>query len=317
MEREQQARGRAVAKRPTLPRLAAVAVTHNSSNEIEAWVASFEAIGLRDELELCVVDSGSKPEERRFLEERIATRVDSLVLEPNRGYGRSCNVGASHTRADTLLFLNPDARLLSLPSHFTANGLAQGLLVGAVRLVDDGTRRSLGYAHLPHARWQAESLLLGRFSRAFRRTYDGAEWVSGAAMLVRRDDFEAIGGFSEDIFLYYEDADLCARHAARGGRIEVDRELVIDHPGRASSAGQRGLETVSKWSGRIFAARHDGALQARLLYLLLLVYYLPRRLLVALVRRAIGREAVREPVGQLVLDFLDVRRVLRRLGVPD
>ena len=38
-----------------------------------------------------------------------------------------------------------------------------------------------------------------------------AEWVSGACMLVRRDAYEAIGGFDEGLFLYCEDTDLCLR----------------------------------------------------------------------------------------------------------
>jgi len=306
----------AAAEPATLPRLAAVAVTFNSSKEIEAWVASFERSGMRDAIELCVVDSGSRTEEREVLVERIGPRVDTLLLRPNYGYGRSCNAGAAATRAGTLLFLNPDAELCSLPPRFTSGGLPDGLLLGAVKLLPGGGSRPLGFAHLPHAGWQAENLLLGRFSRAFRFTGDDPEWVSGAAMLVKRSDFEAIGGFADDIFLYYEDADLCARLRRRGGRVAIDPEFVIDHPGRASSSGQHGLDPVSKWSGRIFAARHDGLVQARLLYLLLIVYYLPRRALVALVRRLLGREQGGQSIGQLALDLLNVRRVLRRLGVP-
>ena len=300
-----------------LPRLAAVAVTFNSSSEIEAWVSSLEATGMRGEMELCVVDSGSRPDERRFLSERIAPRVDRLLLRPNCGYGRSCNAGAAETTAETLLFLNPDAELVSLPSRFADGGLPERLLLGAHKLLPAGGKRPLGYSHLPHAGWQAENLVLGRFSRAFRFTGERPAWVSGAAMLIRRDDFDAIGGFSPDIFLYYEDADLCARHAQRGGRMEIDPGFVIDHPGKASSTGQHGLDPVSKWSGRIFAARHGGRLQARLLYLLLIVYYLPRRALVALLRRLVGRDQPGQPIGQLALDLLDVNRVLRRLGVPD
>ena len=296
---------------------AAVAVTFNSSKEIGAWVSSFEATGLRDQIELCVVDSGSKPEERRFLSDQIAPRVDELVLRPNCGYGRSCNVGAAHTSAATLLFLNPDAEVISLPPRLTGGTLADGLILGAVKVLEDGVRCPLGFMHLPHTGWQAENLLLGRFSRAFRYTADRPAWVSGAATLVKRSDFDAIGGFSDDIFLYYEDADLCARHRKRGGTVAIDQEFVIRHPGKASSSAQQGLDAVSKWSGRIYAARHGGRAHARLLYGLLLFYYLPRRMLVVLIRRLVRRARSTQSIRDLALDLIDIRRVLRRLGVPD
>ena len=307
---------RILQERPRQPRLAAVAVTFNSSGEIHDWISSFEDSGLRDQVELCVVDSGSKPEERLLLTETVAPRVDEFVLRPNWGYGRCCNVGAAHTKADTLLFLNPDAELVSLPSRFLTHGLPDGMLLGAMKRLEDGRLRPLGFTHLPDARWQAENMLLGRFSRAFRYTAERPAWVSGAAMLIKRADFEAVGGFSEDIFLYFEDADLCARHRRRGGIVEVDSEFLIDHAGQASSSGEHGLDAVSRWSGRIFVSRHGGALRARLLYALLVVYYLPRKVLVSLVRRVLGRGSFGRPISQIVLDMLHVRRVLRRLGVP-
>ncbi|MEJ7716979.1 MAG: glycosyltransferase [Thermoleophilaceae bacterium] len=136
-----------------LPRLAAVAVTFNSSKEIEAWVASFERSGMRDAIELCVVDSGSRTEEREACSStRIGPRVDTLLLRPNYGYGRSCNAGAAATRAGTLLFLNPDAELCSLPPRFDREGLPDGLLLGAVKLLPGGGSRPLGFAHLPPRR---------------------------------------------------------------------------------------------------------------------------------------------------------------------
>jgi len=42
------------------------------------------------------------------------------------------------------------------------------------------------------------------------------DWVTGAAMIVRKECFEKVGGFDESFFLYYEDAELCKRFRDEG-----------------------------------------------------------------------------------------------------
>jgi N-acetylglucosaminyl-diphospho-decaprenol L-rhamnosyltransferase len=297
------------------PAVAAVVVTFNSSKVIEGWVDSFESAGLRDQVELCVVDSGSGPEEREHLRERIAPRVETLSFEPNLGFGRSCNVGAAKTSAPTLLFLNPDGRILSLPARALGAVLEDGVILGAVahELGAPQRRRPGAFEHPPSAYWQANHLLLGRRSGAFRRTYEHPAWISGGALIVGRREFDALGGFSPEIFLYFEDADLCVRHRARGGTSIVDPEFIVAHPRVGTGSGYSGsLDSINRMSGRQFVERHEGRARALLLYGLYLAYYTPRRVLVAIVRRLTGASKP-EPVGSLALDLLMPGRVLRRL----
>jgi len=297
------------------PAVAAVVVTFNSSSVIEGWVDSFESAGLRDRVELCVVDSGSRPEERQLLRERIGPRVEVLSFEPNRGFGRSCNLGAAKTAAPTLLFLNPDGRILSLPARVLGAALEDGVMLGAVahELGAPERRRPGAFLHPPSAYWQANHLLLGRRSETFVRTYEHPAWISGGALLVGRRDFDALGGFAPEIFLYFEDADLCVRHRARGGTSIVDPEFTVAHPRVGAGSGYSGsLDSINRMSGRQFVERHEGRTRALLLYALYLAYYTPRRVLVAIVRRLTGASKA-EPVGSLALDLLMPGRVLRRL----
>jgi GT2 family glycosyltransferase len=69
------------------------------------------------------------------------------------------------------------------------------------------------------------------------------DWVMGAAMLIRREAFDAVGGFDERFFLYWEDADLCRRLRNRGWTTRYVPGAVVEHPGGRSSATARVMAT--------------------------------------------------------------------------
>jgi GT2 family glycosyltransferase len=61
------------------------------------------------------------------------------------------------------------------------------------------------------------------------------DWLSGACMLVRRAAFDAVGGFDERYFMYWEDADLCRRLRARGLHVRyVPRAVAVHRVGQSS-----------------------------------------------------------------------------------
>ena len=76
------------------------------------------------------------------------------------------------------------------------------------------------------------------------------DWVMGAAMLIRRDAFDRVGGFDERYFLYWEDADLCRRLKDRGLSTRYVPRAVVRHPGGASA------KTHAAFATRAF---HDSA----------------------------------------------------------
>lgn len=295
-------------------RVAVVTVTHDSSHVLPAWIAAFEQGGQREALELCVVDCGSSAAEVERMRAIAVDRVEAFVALPNVGFGAGCNAGAQATEAPTLLFANPDARVCSIPARALAGEGLDGAIVGGY--AKDSGRR-LGFANLPGFGEEAQELTLGRYSRAFARVEPGAEpaWVSGAALLADRVDFERIGGFSPAFFMYFEDADLCVRHRLAGGTLRLDEELVIEHgSGQSTEPERRGsigysLDSINHYSGRIFAQRYGSPWQRPALYLLLIAYAL-RRALVKLLRE-------KDSPGQ-ILQFLaclfSPRYALRRLG---
>lgn len=297
----------------SLPGTAVIAVTHNSSGMILDWLRALKNCSGAPPLELCVVDAGSRAEEVSFLREHVAPSVDELIELPNVGFGRACNAGVAATDARVLVFTNPDTRVQSLPDAIVTGASIEGTLLSAMALEPDGALIPFGFEHLPSFSWQARGLLLGQRGDVFRFTAEDPAWVPGATLVIARSDFEATGGFPRDIFMYYEDADLCAKHTQRGGRIRVDPSFIVKHGGGSSAPLSVELDGVGCQSGRIFAARHGHRWHAVALYVLLVAWYMPRRVVLTLLRRAAGRPTA-PTIRHLVLSLLFPSIVKRRLG---
>jgi N-acetylglucosaminyl-diphospho-decaprenol L-rhamnosyltransferase len=294
------------------PLAAVITVTHNSLRVMGDWLEAIAATGVRDRLELCVVDSGSRPEERGELIRRFEKQVDALLLRPNLGFGRGCNEGVAATRASVLIFVNPDTRLVTLPSAL-GGPWPDRTVFGPMNRINSGII-PMGFRHAPSAALQAVDMVLGRFSPVEDLTAGSPKWVSGGSFAITRADFERAGGFPSYLFLYFEDADLCLAHRRDGGRIAIDPHWIIEHEGGVATPELRDtMDTVARQSGRAYVRRHEGPVRAAMLYVLLAFVYVPRRVLGVLWRRARGRPTQRPAFG-LALDLLVPSRVRRRLG---
>jgi len=90
-----------------------------------------------------------------------------------------------------------------------------------------------------------------------RRCDDGwreVDWVSGAALLIRREIFEAIGGWCEDYWMYSEDVDLCCRARAAGHTVAFTAEATRLH--RHGGTSLRNLEASGLTRSEVIMSRH-------------------------------------------------------------
>jgi GT2 family glycosyltransferase len=88
--------------------------------------------------------------------------------------------------------------------------------------------------------------------------------IEGACFLLRRDDLEAIGGFDEDFFLYYEEESLAARLARQGGGAVYEPRVAVEHPGAASTHQVSSLARRHFLRSRVvFYRKRDGELRGR------------------------------------------------------
>jgi len=195
-----------------------------------------------EECELIVVDDASAAVPA-LPSLRLSLRMERHAA--NRGYAASCNTGARAARGDYFVFLNTDVTVL--PGFFTALAASGEIDVGGFRIEDPRGRRTPSCRRFPTcaAFFFHRGSLLGRlFPRSpfLRRylmgdgAYEEAEWVSGAAMIVRRAVFESVGGFDEGFRLYFEDVDFCRRAVAAGYRVRYLADIGVRHAGGSSTA---------------------------------------------------------------------------------
>jgi GT2 family glycosyltransferase len=257
---------------PTEPLVHAVIVSYRSADTLRGCVEPLTRIS---RVRVTVVDNDSPDDS---LETIADLDVETIRSPRNGGFSYGCNLGAAGAVAPYLLFLNPDARmepeaLEALLDDLRANPAAA--LAGPL-ILEPGDelafsrrrfpRQSTTYAQAlflhrlwPQAAWTDELI---RDDAAYARA-GTSDWVSGACMLVRREVFEAIGGFDERFFLYCEDTDLCRRIWDAGHEVRFVPGAVVRHVGgHSSGAGE--TQPILARSRVLYARKHDGAGAARL-----------------------------------------------------
>lgn len=232
------------------PAWSAVVVDYRSgplvTAAVEALLADASAGGPP---EVVVVDNAGES----VLPDALAARVPVLRPGANLGYGRAANLGAAATRGPVVAVVNADAVVEPGTAAAVLGAFARDPRLGAVgpRIFDPDGSQYPSARRAPQLTDAVGHAVLGglvpsnRFTRAYRqldadpdraRTVD---WVSGAAIWLRRDALDAVGGWDERFFMFFEDVDLCRGLEAGGWSIAYEPDGRVQHVVGASRSGHR------------------------------------------------------------------------------
>lgn len=223
------------------PEIQVVCVTYHPGPELDDFAASLAA-ATRRPVELVLVENGSDAAVAREVGARHGARV--LVTGENLGYGRAANLGASGGTTPWLVVANPDivwgpgaldAMLDAAPRHPRAGAFGprvlnpDGTVYPSARALPS-LSHGIGHALLsrvwPSNPWTAAYLDHERHAPDAERT---AGWLSGACLLLRREAFDAVGGFDEGYFMFFEDVDLGDRLGRSGWSSVVIPSAGVTH----------------------------------------------------------------------------------------
>ncbi len=176
------------------------------------------------------------------LHQLYALPMTIMIMSGNFGYAAANNAGAAIARGKFLVLLNSDV----VPEEAGWLGRLAAPLLRGKKVVASGARllfddHSLQHAGMRFARDAGGHWLNLHYFKGAPREFPPAlksrsvPAVTGAALLVRRQSFLDVGGFTEDYIIGdYEDSDLCLKLRSAGGDIHYCPEAVLFHFERKS-----------------------------------------------------------------------------------
>jgi GT2 family glycosyltransferase len=240
--------------------LSIIVVSFNARADLERCLESLHAAPPSHRHEIIVVDNqssdGSADAARRW--------PDVTVVEnaSNVGFAAANNVGIRHSRGDLLLLLNSDTIVPAgaIDRLIAALESRPDAAVVGPRLVDASGRAELSFGSMisPLNEWRQKRLRTQPDTvERLTRTPRDVDWVSGACLLVRRADAEAVGLLDERYFMYTEDVDFCAAIRARGRRVLFTPDVEIVHlRGRSAAAAPSATSAAYRRSQVAFYEKH-------------------------------------------------------------
>ena len=228
--------------------------------------------------EVIVVDGASFDGCGEMLSQEFPS-VTFIQSPENVGFARANNLGARHARGPHLLLLNPDTLFVedSLETmHGALKSIPKAAAVGCRLLNTDRSLQTSSVLTFPtilnrivdseFLRRRFPSISLWGVASLYSKDSQPSEVeaVSGACLLVKREKFEQVGGFTESYFMYGEDVELCYKLWRVGGKVlHVPNAKLVHFGGGSSSRAASNFSTVMmRESWYRFIRVHRGAAAA-------------------------------------------------------
>lgn len=209
---------------------AAVVVNYNGGLFLDGCLRALNQNRLRPS-EIVVIDNASSDDS---LKELHAWPVANVIQSYNNlGFAGGANRGVAATESALVVLLNPDVELASNFGDALMDVFDRSPKLGAA-----GAKLLYPESHtIQHAGGVLERPLLLTHHRGYGEEDDGrweqaanVDFVTGGSMALRREAFNAVGGFDTAFFpAYYEDVDLCLRLRAAGWDVRYEPELTGTH----------------------------------------------------------------------------------------
>lgn len=242
-----------------------IIVNYNTSVLTQNCLKSIISCWPKNLWEIIVVDNGSHDDFVDQVTTNFGTDIKLIKNSENLGFARANNQGAQIASGKYLFFLNSDTIIKENILPAIAESFVKNKAIGIVApklLNPDGTAQAKAYGPLPTIKYLLYKNLLFQKDNDFPKKID---WVSGAALVIRHDVFNLIGGWDESFFLYLEDVDLCWMAKKRGYGVILNQSISLIHL-QGASLKKTGVKRAYYFASQdhLFKKHHGRLAQAAL-----------------------------------------------------
>ena len=182
----------------------------------------------RNKIDIIISDNGSEDDSVEFIRKYFPS-IKIIENGENLGFGSAINRGLGLAKGDYLLFLNSDLKLHSkcvgeLAKVLESDPNVGGTIPKILNIDQQNTINSLGV--LINYTGIAYPNLLGQKDPGYQEPFESA---CGGIFMLKREVYETVGGFDEDLFLYHEDHDLSWRIRLAGWHLKVIPQAIMCH----------------------------------------------------------------------------------------
>lgn len=203
-----------------------IIVNYNTTLLTEQCIRSIMACTQDVAYEIIVVDNASKDRSIEAITEQFG-EINLILNTENYGFGQANNIAIKQAKGEFIFLLNSDAYLIENSIFYFVNFMRgkknSKYAVCGGELITGDTRRTVSFGNFPTLFSLISMFGLYLF---FKTTYErkyllgvvnyddkikDVDFISGAAMFIRKSVLDMVGTFDRDFFLYYEETELSYR----------------------------------------------------------------------------------------------------------
>ena len=253
--------------------IASIIINYNSSKLTQECINSIiSKTNSSLNYQIIVVDNCSEKEDylalKHFCDSHPFTNLQLVQSKINTGFGGGNMAGFHFANAKYIAFVNNDTVFLNDCFSILKNATEKDnsiAMVGGQSFSENG-KQMVAFDHFA----SISKELFGRdfLEKTNPKKYPKRKleytnpikvnYVQGSFMLVRTEDFNTVGGFDTNIFLYYEETDLCIRLAKMGKSCYLIPEAKYIHYHGASTPQNITIKTELKISLLYIIRKHYG-----------------------------------------------------------
>ena len=238
--------------------LSIITVNYNGLNDTCALI---DSIPFNEDMEVIVVDNGSKEDETNTLQERYPN-IKVIRSDINLGFAGGNNLGIKTAIGKYLYLINNDTVFKKFNPKALIKRLESSPKIGMVCpkicfAWDNNPIQFAGYTPLSSMTIRNKAIGFGEEDKGQYDTPHKTPYAHGAAMMLKREVLNLVGAMPECYFLYYEELDWSMMITRAGYEIWYEPACTIYHKESQSTGQNSPLRTYYITRNRLLLVKRN------------------------------------------------------------